>query len=313
MINEFKKKLQNVKGKLSFNADMTKIVWFRTGGRAQILFEPESESDLALFLKIIGTSIPLQVIGIGSNLLIRDGGLNGAVIRLNVKNFGEVRQIDETHIYSQCGAPGKKISIFAKQANIGGFHFYSGIPGNLGGALKMNAGANNLETSQFVKTVRAMNRGGEIKEFNNNNMNFSYRHCGLTGEYIFLSAVLKGYKSSQEEVQINIDEVLKHRNEAQPVREKTGGSTFKNLSDKSAWQVIDEAGCRGLCFGDACMSEMHCNFMINKGSASAFELEQLGEIVREKVYLHSKNLLEWEIQRLGQFENTKIVKTFQKI
>lgn len=312
MINDLKEKLKPIKGKIKFDVDMAKIVWFRTGGLAQILFEPENEADLALFLKIIGTNFPLQIIGIGSNLLVRDGGLSGAVIRLNVRNFGEVKQLNETHIFCQCGVPGKKLSLFAAQANIGGFHFYSGIPGNLGGALAMNAGANNLETSQFVISVRAMNRQGEIKEFNIEDMQFSYRHCGISSEYIFLSAVLKGYKSSKEEIQQKIKEVEQHRNEAQPVREKTGGSTFKNLTHKSAWQAIDEAGGRGLCIGDACMSEKHCNFMINKGNASAFELEQLGELIREKVYNNSQELLEWEIQRIGNFKNDKIVKTFNK-
>ena len=312
MFSNLKEKLEILRGKVSFNADMAKIVWFRTGGLADLLFEPEDEKDLVEFLKIIGPEMPLQIIGIGSNLLVRDGGIRGAVLRLGSKKFGKVKQISEDEILSECGASDKKISLFAAEAQIGGFHFYSGIPGNVGGAIAMNAGANSMETSQRIVRVRAMDRNGNIKEFTNDEMNFKYRYCGVANQYIFLSAVLKGYKSSKKKNLDLINEVLKHRNEAQPVREKTGGSTFKNLVNKAAWQVIDEAGCRGLCFGDACMSELHCNFMINKGAATAFELEQLGELVRQRVFEHSSNFLEWEIQRIGDFAAGKKVKNFNK-
>lgn len=312
MFSALREKLEKLRGKVIFNADMAKIVWFRTGGLADLLFEPEDEEDLAAFLNIIGAETPLQIIGIGTNLLVRDGGIKGAVLRLGSKKFGEVKQISEEKIFSQCGATDKKLSLFAAEAGIGGFHFYSGIPGNLGGAIAMNAGANNVETSQRVEMVRAMDRSGNIKKFTNEEMNFSYRSCGIAKQYIFLSAVLKGYKSSKQKILDLIDIVLKHRNEAQPVREKTGGSTFKNLVNKSAWEAIAEAGCRGLCIGDACMSEMHCNFMINKGAATAFELEKLGELVRQRVFEHSNNFLEWEIQRIGNFVADKNVKNFSK-
>lgn len=292
-------KLKNLKGKLTLNANMAKIVWFRAGGSADLLFEPYDEEDLAEFLQIIGPDMPLYIIGIGSNLLVRDGGLRGAVLRLGSKNFGKLYQHSENEIYSQCGVSGKKLSLFAADIALGGFHFYSGIPGNLGGAIAMNAGANNLETSERLVSLRAMDRNGNVKIFTNEELGFSYRNCNLAKDYIFLSAVLKGYNTSKKAILADIEAVLEHRMRVQPIREKTGGSTFKNLPHKSAWQAIEEARCRGLCFGDACMSEMHCNFMINKGQASAFELEELGEMVRKRVLEHSGDLLQWEIKIIG--------------
>ncbi|WJW79765.1 UDP-N-acetylmuramate dehydrogenase [Bartonella sp. TP] len=307
---ELKKKLAALRGKLIFEADMAKIVWFRSGGKAKLLFQPEDEADLISFLHIWPKNEPLRTIGIGSNLLVRDGGFAGAIIKLGAKAFGQVKQLSPTLLSAQCGVSDKQLSLIACQSGIGGFHFYSGIPGNLGGAIAMNAGANDIETAQRVVNVRAVDRFGNIQLLTNKELEFSYRHCGVKHRFIFLNAELEGYPSSAEEIKQKIESVIKHRESAQPVREKTGGSTFKNLAMKSAWQLIDEANCRGLRFGGAAMSEMHCNFMINENQASAYDLEMLGEIVRQKVYEHSGKKLTWEIERFGSFELNKIVESF---
>lgn len=307
-----KQKLDKLRGKITFEADMAKIVWFRTGGRAQLLFQPEDEADLIDFLRIWPIDKPLRVIGIGSNLLVRDGGAIGALVKLGAKTFGQICQLSPTTLLAQCGVSDKKLSTTALEVGLGGFHFYSGIPGNLGGAIAMNAGANGIETAQRVISVRAIDRAGNICILDNKALNFSYRHCAIAKKYIFLSAVLEGYIEPREIIKQKIDEVVAHRDIAQPVREKTGGSTFKNLENISAWQLIDAANCRGLCFGGATISNMHCNFMINTDQASSFDLESLGEAVREKVYAHSGKILMWEIERLGSFAAGKIVKPFDQ-
>lgn len=299
-----------LRGKLRQNYDLSKITWFRTGGPAQIFFQPEDEDDLSFFLKLLPKEIPIQTVGIGSNLLVRDGGIKGVVLRLSGKNFTNLKWIDEKSFIAGAGISDKKISMEACQKAVGGFHFYYGIPGSLGGALKMNAGANGVETSERVVRVRMIDRSGQIHEFLNQEMGYTYRHSAVDDDLIFLSAEMEGYRESVEDIQKKMDDVQKHRGMVQPVREKTGGSTFCNPEEMSAWQAIDKAGCRGLLFGDAQISQMHCNFMINKGQAKAYDLEKLGEIVREKVYEHFKILLNWEIVRVGDFEKGREVLAF---
>lgn len=297
-------------GRLSFRADMRKITWFRTGGSAAALFQPKDEEDLQNFLKVLPEEIPLVMVGIGSNILVRDGGIEGVVLRLPTQAFGEVNWLSDTQIEVGCALSDKKLAQLTAQKGIGGFHFFYGIPGNIGGALRMNAGANGVETCERVVKVRAMDRAGNIKNLSLADMGYNYRHSDAPRDLIFLSAILEGYKSDPALIATKMEEVKRHREEVQPVREKTGGSTFRNPEGISAWQAIDQAGCRGLAINDAQMSEMHCNFMINKGNATAYDLELLGETVRKRVYAHSGVALSWEIARLGVFEEGRIVEAF---
>ncbi|MGU3575733.1 UDP-N-acetylmuramate dehydrogenase [Brucellaceae bacterium C25G] len=294
-------RLTGLRGKMTTDAGMDKITWFRTGGPAQVFFQPADEEDLALFLQALPEEIPLTVVGIGSNLMVRDGGIPGFVVRLSAKGFGTVEQVSDTRLKAGAAATDKRIAAAALDAEISGFHFYSGIPGGLGGALRMNAGANGVETCERVVEVRALDRKGNLHVLNNADMGYTYRHSSSSADLIFTSAILEGEKGEAQTIRQAMDEVLHHRETVQPVREKTGGSTFKNPDGTSAWKEIDKAGCRGLRVGDAQMSVMHCNFMINNGAASGFDLERLGETVRAKVLQNSGILLEWEIKRIGLF------------
>ncbi|MBB5073156.1 UDP-N-acetylmuramate dehydrogenase [Bartonella callosciuri] len=302
--------LSRVKGKLAPNMDMRKVAWFRTGGRAELFYQPADEADLAFFLQNLPESIPVTIVGIGSNLLVRDGGIPGVVIRLSSKGFGQVQQVSPRRFLVGAATADKHLAAAALEAEIAGFHFYHGIPGSLGGALKMNAGANGLETAARVVEVYAFDRQGRRHTLSLENMHYSYRHCNIPEDLIFTAALLEGQPGNKEDIRAAMDEVALHRETVQPVREKTGGSTFKNPENTSAWRVIDEAGCRGLRIGGAKMSEMHCNFMINTGQATGYDLEALGETVRARVFSHSAHLLQWEIQRIGQFEQDRIVLSF---
>jgi len=288
-----------IRGRLSQNAELGKLSWFRCGGRADLVFQPADEADLIDFLRLTPPDIPLHVFGIGSNILVRDGGVRGIVIRLSQKGFGHIKPSDSHQLDVGCAASDKSIAQAAMAAGLGGFHFFHGIPGGLGGALKMNAGANGVETAERVIQVRALDRKGNIHILSRQDMGFSYRHCQADAGFIFTSAILSGPPASRQEIAHAMVEVQNHRETVQPVREKTGGSTFRNPPQISAWAAIDAAGCRGLMVGGAQMSEMHCNFMINKGNASAYDLEKLGETVRARVLAHSGIELHWEIQRIG--------------
>lgn len=294
-------RLKGLRGKMTVDAGMDKITWFRTGGPAQVFFQPADEEDLALFLQVLPEEIPLMVVGIGSNLMVRDGGMPGFVVRLSAKGFGTVEQVGDTRLKAGAAATDKRLAAAALEAQLAGFHFYSGIPGGLGGALRMNAGANGVETCERVVEVRALDRKGNLHVLSNADMGYTYRHSAVPADLIFTSAILEGEKGDPATIRQAMDEVLHHRETVQPVREKTGGSTFKNPEGTSAWKEIDKAGCRGLRVGDAQMSVMHCNFMINNGAASGFDLERLGETVRAKVLENSGILLEWEIKRIGLF------------
>ncbi|MDR6430584.1 UDP-N-acetylmuramate dehydrogenase [Brucella pseudogrignonensis] len=303
-------RLSGLRGRMMPDAGMDKITWFRAGGPAQVLFQPADEEDLSEFLKAVPEEIPLLVVGVGSNLLARDGGIPGFVVRLSAKGFGSVEQVSETQLRAGTATPDKRVAAAALEAGLAGFHFYHGIPGAIGGALRMNAGANGVETRERVVEVRALDRKGELHILSNADMGYAYRHSSASPDLIFTSALFEGVPGDRDDIQKAMDEVQNHRETVQPVREKTGGSTFKNPEGSSAWKEIDKAGCRGLRVGGAQMSEMHCNFMINTGDATGYDLEMLGETVRAKVYEASGIRLHWEIKRLGLFREGQEVKEF---
>ncbi|WP_284441758.1 UDP-N-acetylmuramate dehydrogenase [Brucella suis] len=303
-------RLSGLRGRLTPDTGMDKITWFRAGGPAQVLFQPSDEEDLSAFLKAVPEEIPLLVVGIGSNLLVRDGGVPGFVVRLSAKGFGEVEQVCDTQLRAGAAAPDKRVAAAALEAGLAGFHFYHGIPGGIGGALRMNAGANGVETRERVVEVRALDRKGEVHVLSNADMGYAYRHSSASPDLIFTSVLFEGVPGERDDIRRAMDEVQHHRETVQPVREKTGGSTFKNPEGTSAWKEIDKAGCRGLRVGGAQMSEMHCNFMINTGNATGHDLETLGETVRARVFENSGIRLHWEIKRLGLFREGERLEEF---
>lgn len=303
-------KLDGIRGRITEDAPLSQVTWFRTGGPAAVMFQPADEDDLANFLSLLSDSVRVFPIGVGSNLLIRDGGLNAVVIRLSAKGFGQTEQISSTQLMAGAACPDKRVAAAAHDAGIGGMHFYHGIPGAIGGALRMNAGANGHETKDCLVAVHAIDRQGKKHILSNADMKYSYRKSAAPKDLIFTKAVFEGVQTPKEEIKQAMDEVQHHRETSQPIKEKTGGSTFKNPPGHSAWKVIDDAGCRGLTIGGAQMSPMHCNFMINTGPATSYDLEKLGETVRQRVLLHSGIHLEWEIRRLGEFTPGQTVETF---
>lgn len=303
-------RLAGLRGRITPDAGMDKITWFRAGGPADALFQPADEDDLAAFLKAVPEEIPVTVAGVGSNLLVRDGGLAGFVVRLSAKGFGDVEAVSPTRLRIGAALPDKRAAAAALEAGIGGFHFYHGIPGAIGGALRMNAGANGVETRERVVEVRALDRKGAVHVLSNADMGYAYRHSSAPKDLIFTCVVMEGYGEDKDVIQAAMDEVQQHRETVQPIREKTGGSTFRNPEGTSAWKEIDKAGCRGLMIGGAQMSPMHCNFMINTGTATGYDLETLGETVRARVLENSGIRLQWEIRRLGEFRPGQEVQEF---
>lgn len=303
-------RLAGLRGRVTPDAPMEAITWFRAGGPAEALFQPADEEDLAAFLKAVPEDIPVTVVGIGSNLLVREGGIPGFVVRLSAKGFGGAEVISPTRIRAGAATPDKRVAALALEAGIGGFHFYHGIPGGIGGALRMNAGANGVETRERVVEVRALDRKGDVHVLTNAEMGYAYRHSSAPRDFIFTSAVFEGSPDSRDSIKAAMDAVQLHRETVQPIREKTGGSTFKNPPGTSAWKEIDKAGCRGLMIGGAQMSPMHCNFMINTGTATGYDLEYLGETVRARVLETSGIRLEWEIKRLGVFKPGREIDEF---
>lgn len=299
-----------IRGRLTPDAPMDAITWFRAGGPADLMFQPADEDDLAAFLKVLPEDVPVLVVGVGSNLLVREGGIRGVVIRLSAKGFGSVEYLGGNRLRAGAAVPDKRLAAAALEAGLGGFHFYHGIPGSIGGALRMNAGANGVETRERVVSVRAVDRKGKIHLFTNAEMGYAYRHSSVSKDLIFVSAEFEGYPEDPEKIRAEMDAVQNHRETVQPIREKTGGSTFKNPEGTSAWKEVDKAGARGLTIGGAQMSEMHCNFMINTGTATGYDLELLGETVRAKVLANSGIRLEWEIKRVGEFLPGREVKEF---
>lgn len=295
---DLKAVMPELRGRLLANETLAPFTWFRVGGPAQVLFTPADANDLAYFLRRLPADLPVTVIGVGSNLIARDGGVPGIVIRLAPRAFGEVKAEGDI-VTAGTAALDKRVAEVAASANLAGLEFLFGIPGTIGGALRMNAGANGGETKDILVEAIAIDRSGETRLFNNAEMKFTYRASGVDPSLIFTAARFRGTPSAPEAIRARMAEVQAHRETAQPIREKTGGSTFKNPPGHSAWKLVDSAGCRGLKVGGALVSEMHCNFLINTGDATAEDIETLGETVRARVKASSGIELQWEIKRIG--------------
>ena len=296
------KHLPPVRGKLSYDVPLAPYTWLRVGGAAQAFFIPKDEADLAHFLSSTPDDIPVTILGVASNTLVRDGGVDGVVIRLG-PSFGKVTT-SGLSVTAGAAALDNTVAKHAAKAGIAGLEFYAGIPGTIGGALRMNAGCYGGETKGVLQSVVALDRRGRRQVMALSDMDYAYRHSGAAQDLIFIEAVFKGRKDSPEAITARMDAITARREDSQPIREKTGGSTFKNpdqvqSAGRGAWQVIDAAGGRGFAVGGAQMSEKHCNFMINTGHASAADLETLGETIREKVKASEGVDLQWEIKRIG--------------
>ncbi|HST93932.1 MAG TPA: UDP-N-acetylmuramate dehydrogenase [Microvirga sp.] len=293
-----KARMPELRGRLEANAPMAPLSWFRTGGPAQVLFTPADEGDLAYFLARLEPKMPVLVVGLGSNLLVRDGGWEGVVIRLG-KGFSEIAVEPGNRVRAGAGAADVKVARTAAEAGIAGLSFLRGIPGTIGGALRMNGGAYGGETKDVLVEARGVTRSGETVTYSNRQMGFTYRHAGVPEDVIFTEALFEGRPGNPEDILAEMNAITEARSSTQPVNTRTGGSTFKNPPGRKAWELVDAAGCRGLRVGEAQVSEMHCNFLINHGSASAAEIEGLGEEVRRRVREASGIELEWEIKRVG--------------
>jgi UDP-N-acetylmuramate dehydrogenase len=295
---DLKAAMPELRGRLLANQSLAELTWFRVGGPAQLLFTPADEDDLAYFLKHLPGEIAVTVVGVGSNLIVRDGGIAGVVIRLSPRGFGDSRTHGDV-VSAGTAALDKRVAETAASADISGLEFLFGIPGTVGGALRMNAGANGGETKDVLIEASGIGRDGKKHTFANADMKFVYRNSGVDPSIIFTSARFRGAIAAPEAIRARMNEVQTHRETAQPIREKTGGSTFKNPPGHSAWKLIDAAGCRGLRVGGAQVSEMHCNFLINTGTATGHDIEALGEAVRARVKENSGIELHWEIKRIG--------------
>jgi UDP-N-acetylmuramate dehydrogenase len=295
---DLKAAMPRLRGRLLANQSLAELTWFRVGGPAQVLFTPSDEDDLTYFLQALRAELPVTVVGVGSNLIVRDGGIPGVVIRLSPRGFGEAAAEGDI-VSAGTAALDKRVAETAAAADIGGMEFFFGIPGTIGGALRMNAGANGSETRDVLVEATGIGRDGTRHVFSNADMKFVYRNSGVDPAIIFTSARFRGAITAPEAIRARMNEVQNHRETAQPIREKTGGSTFKNPPGHSAWKLIDAAGCRGLRVGGAQVSEMHCNFLINTGDATGHDIENLGETVRARVKDNSGIELHWEIKRIG--------------
>lgn len=290
-------RLPQVRGRLSEGSLLSAVTWFRVGGPAEVLFKPADRDDLAQFLRAKPADVPVTVIGVGSNLLVRDGGIPGVVIRLG-RAFAEIRAKGMT-VESGAAALDLNVALIARDARIGGLEFLSGIPGTIGGALRMNAGAYGRDVSQVFQYADALDAKGELHRLGALEMGFTYRHSAVPEDWIFVGGALTGHPDDPKLIHARIQEIQAQREESQPVKARTGGSTFVNPGGHKAWKLIDAAGCRGLRKGGAMVSEKHCNFLINTGNASAADIEALGEEVRRRVRDRSGVELTWEIKRIG--------------
>ncbi|MGA9438215.1 MAG: UDP-N-acetylmuramate dehydrogenase [Pseudolabrys sp.] len=295
-VPELKARMPELRGRLLANQPIGEFTWFRVGGPAQAFFMPEDENDLAYFLRNLPGETPVTVIGAGSNMIVRDGGVAGVVIRLG-RGFNDVK-VEDHRITAGTAILDVLVARAAQPAGIAGLAFLSGIPGTIGGALRMNGGAYGGETKDVLVETQGVDRQGNLRKFTIGEMGFSYRHCGVSEDVIFTAAVLQGRAGAPEEIAAEMATIKKKREASQP-RNRTGGSTFKNPPGHSAWNLVDDAGCRGLTVGGAQVSELHSNFLINLGGATAADIEILGETVRERVKAHSGVELEWEIKRVG--------------
>lgn len=310
LLPQFSGWIGDVRGKLATNHPIAKLVWFRVGGPAQLYFEPADEADLAYFLKNLPDAVRVTVIGLGSNLLVRDGGIDGVVIRLPAKTFGGVEVLEGNRVRAGAGLPDVKIATAAARAGIDGLSFMRGIPGAVGGALYMNAGCYGTETRERVVTLRGVTRQGETIELSNAEMGYQYRKSNGPKGVVFTSAVFEGVPGDSEAILGKMREITEQREATQPTNTRTGGSTFKNPEGHSAWKLVDEAGCRGLRIGDAQVSELHTNFLVNLDAASAHDIETLGETVRARVRETHGIALQWEIRRMGHFQAGREVREF---
>lgn len=295
-------RLPPVRGRLTENAPLGHMTWFGVGGPAEVLFKPADRDDLTGFVFACPSDVPITVLGVASNMIIRDGGIPGVVIRLG-REFADITAEQDAQggftVTAGAAALDMNVALFAAREEIAGLEFLSGIPGTIGGALRMNAGAYGGETKDVLASADVLSRDGAIKTMTPDDMGMGYRRNALPASVLFLSATFKGRTGDKAEIEARMDDIKNKRAESQPIKTKTGGSTFANPDGRRAWQLIDEAGCRGLIMGGAQVSSLHCNFLINTGGASAADIERLGEDVRKRVALKSGIMLRWEIKRVG--------------
>lgn len=290
--------LPPVRGRITRDAPLGGLTWFRVGGPADVLFRPADAEDLAQFLAALPAEIPVTVIGVGSNLLVRDGGVRGVVIRM-AGPFAAIT-VEGTIVTAGGAALDLTVAMTALETGIGGLEFLSGVPGTIGGALRMNAGAFGGEMKDVTVSAQAVDRAGRLHELSLEQLDLGYRHCGVPDDFIFTRAVLRGQVGDKDAIAARMAEIRAAREASQPTRTRTGGSTFANPAGHKAWELIDKAGCRGLTLGGAQVSEKHCNFLINTGEATAADIENLGEEVRRRVLETSGIELRWEIRRIGE-------------
>jgi UDP-N-acetylmuramate dehydrogenase len=291
--------MPSVRGTLTPNAPLAPLVWFKSGGNAEWLFEPKDENDLVQFLREIDREVPVMALGLGSNLIVRDGGVPGVVVRLG-KPFASIERLDETTLRCGGGASGILVSSTARDAGIAGLEFLRGIPGTVGGFVRMNGGAYGREVKDILVSARLVLRSGEVVEWPLEQLGYTYRHSDVPDGAVVVEATFRGTPGDPQAIGAEMDAIARAREESQPLRSRTGGSTFKNPPGHKAWALVDAAGCRGLTIGDAQVSEKHCNFLLNLGSATSAEIEALGEEVRRRVEDKTHIELEWEIQRVGR-------------
>jgi UDP-N-acetylmuramate dehydrogenase len=290
--------LPAVRGRLTADAPLAPLVWFKSGGNAGWLFEPADADDLSAFLKSLPADVPVMALGLGSNLIVRDGGVPGVVIRLG-KAFSQITRPGPLQLAVGGGASGIQVSSAARDAGIGGLEFLRGIPGTVGGFVRMNGGAYGREVADVLVEATIIRRDGSRQTLGPADLGYSYRHSNLPDGAVVIGAVLAGHPADPAVIQQEMDRIAATREASQPLRSRTGGSTFKNPPGHKAWQLVDQAGCRGLTIGGAQVSEKHTNFLINTGSATSADIETLGDEVRARVKAQSGIDLEWEIQRVG--------------
>ena len=297
IVPDLKAAMPELRGRLLANQPLAGLTWFRVGGPAQVLFMPDDEADLSYFLSNLPGDIALTVVGLGSNLIVRDGGVPGVVVRLG-RGFNEIA-VEGLDVRAGTAVPDLRVAQAAQKAGIAGLAFMCGIPGGVGGALRMNGGAYGRETKDALVEARAVDRTGRVHVLCNADMDYTYRHCGAPEDFIFTQARFGGQTGDPDAIAGEMERITQSRGASQPIKTRTGGSTFKNPAGQKAWQIIDAAGCRGLRIGGAQVSELHCNFLINLGEATAADIESLGETVRQRVKDNSGVDLQWEIKRIG--------------
>ena len=290
--------MNGIRGRVTENAPLAPLVWFKSGGAAQTLFEPADEDDLIGFLRALDPAVAVMALGLGSNMIVRDGGVPGVTVRLG-KPFAWIEKLDDRTLRCGGGASGISVSSAARDAGIAGLEFLRGIPGTVGGFVRMNGGAYGREVCDILVGATLVLRDGRVEEWPLDRLGYTYRHSELPEGAIVGSATLRGIPGDPAAIGAEMDRIAQAREDSQPLRSRTGGSTFKNPPGHKAWALIDEAGCRGLTIGDAQVSAKHCNFLLNLGNATSGEIEALGEEVRRRVEARSGVLLEWEIQRIG--------------